>query len=162
MATWSSIRHKLENNYLAPSLRGHIQYYTTTYSKSPDHNGRAAIRLDGEEILRGCYYYQYLRFPLFPRDETFERRLHGYPPLVDDIALKLGDFDQHSFYAAFAEFDNQSIENSLNSENLIVRIFAVMDRRVGKRRLEQMKDSIAHEPETFQIFYAIRAKAENL
>ena len=26
MATWSGIRHKLETEYLALSLRGHIQY----------------------------------------------------------------------------------------------------------------------------------------
>ena len=40
MATWSGIRHKLETEYLAISLRGHIQYFVTTYSKSPDHEGR--------------------------------------------------------------------------------------------------------------------------
>lgn len=44
MATWSEIRNKLEKNYLAESLRGHIQYYAISYSKSPDHEGRAAIR----------------------------------------------------------------------------------------------------------------------
>ena len=61
---------------------------------------------------------------------------------MDDTALKLGVFDQRSFYAAFQEFDQQSIEKSLKSENLIVRIFAVLDRRVGKRRLLMMKDTI--------------------
>ena len=71
-------------------------------------------------------------------------------------------FDQNSFYNAFAEFDNQDIETSLKSENLIVRIFAVLDRRVGKRRLVLMKETIAGEPATFQEFYAIRAKAEGL
>ena len=53
------------------------------------------------------------------------------------------------FYNAFAEFDNQDIESSLKSENLIVRILAVLDRRVGKRRLVSMKETIAEEPDTF-------------
>lgn len=66
------------------------------------------------------------------------------------------------FYNAFAEFDQQSIEMSLKSENLIVRIFAVLDRRVGKRRLALMKETIADEPDTFREFYAIRMKAEGL
>ena len=44
MASWSGIRKKLEKEYLAESLQGHIQYFATTYSKSPDHEGRAAIR----------------------------------------------------------------------------------------------------------------------
>ena len=81
---------------------------------------------------------------------------------MDDTALRLGIFDQRCFYNAFAEFDQQSIEMSLKSENLIVRIFAVLDRRVGKRRLALMKETIAEEPDTFREFYAIRVKAEGL
>ena len=52
MSTWSGIRNKLENDYLCPALRGHIQYFATSYSKSADHEGRAAIRMDGVEVLR--------------------------------------------------------------------------------------------------------------
>ena len=51
-ATWSGIRKKLETEYLAQNLQGHIQYYATSYSRSPDHEGRAAIRYDGKEIIK--------------------------------------------------------------------------------------------------------------
>ena len=81
---------------------------------------------------------------------------------MDDVALRLGVFDQRSFYRAFEEFDNQSIEKSLVSDNLIVRIFAILDRRIGKRRLLLIQKTIDEEPETFQEFFAIRAKAEGL
>lgn len=74
----------------------------------------------------------------------------------------LGVFDQRCFYEAFAEFDNQNIEDSLRSSNLIVRIFALLDRRVGKRRLKGMQENILNEPPAFQEFYAIRAKAEGI
>lgn len=50
VSTWSGIRHKLENDYLCTALRGRIQYYAISHSKSADHEGRAAIRLDGEEV----------------------------------------------------------------------------------------------------------------
>lgn len=50
MSTWSGMRNKLENDYLCPALRGHIQYFATSYSKSADHEGRAAIRVDGVEV----------------------------------------------------------------------------------------------------------------
>ena len=30
MSTWSGIRNKLENDYLCPALRGHIQYFATS------------------------------------------------------------------------------------------------------------------------------------
>lgn len=162
MPTWSGIRKKLEKEYLAQSLRGHIQYYAILYSRSPDHEGRAAIRYDGKEIIKGCYWNDWVKAPLFPTDEKYDKRMSTQMAYMDDTALKLGVFDQRCFYNAFAEFDNQSIEESLNSDNLIVRIFAVLDRRIGKRRLALMKETIENEPATFQEFYAIRAKAEGL
>ena len=56
MSTWSGIRNKLENDYLCPALRGRIQYFATSYWESHDQTGRAAIRLDGVEVLRSNYY----------------------------------------------------------------------------------------------------------
>ena len=148
MATWSGIRHKLETEYLAISLRGHIQYFVTTYSKSPDHEGRAAIRYNGKEIIKGNYWNQYVKAHLFPKDDTYERRMHEGFPFIDNTALELGVFDQRCFYQAFDEFENQNIDKSLVSDNLIVRIFAVLDRRVGKRRLISMRNFI----HSFQLY----------
>ncbi|MBO5024317.1 MAG: hypothetical protein J6D11_08430 [Clostridia bacterium] len=162
MSTWSGIRHKLENEYLAESLRGHIQYYCTSYSKSPDHHGRASIRLDGKELISGCYWNNWNKAHLFPHDETYEKRMSENYAYMDETALKLGIFSEKSFYAAFQEFDNQSIDESLNSDNLIVKIFAIVDRRVGKRRLETIKDNLNPQDEIFNMFYNIRVKAENI
>ncbi|MDE7417080.1 MAG: hypothetical protein K2N44_12430 [Lachnospiraceae bacterium] len=162
MASWSGIRHKLENEYLADSLRGHIQYYVTSYSRSPDHEGRAAIRLDGREIIKGCYWNNWCKAHLFPKDDRYPLRMKMEFAYMDDTAIQLGVFDQRCFYCAFHEFDNQSIEKSLISENMLVRIFALLDRRVGKRRLLKMKDGMENEGETIQCFYAIRAAAENV
>lgn len=162
MATWSGIRNKLENEYLAESLRGHIQYFAASYSRSPDHTGRAAIRYDGKEIIKGCYWNNWKQAPLFPKDDTYEARISINNAYMDDTALKLGIFDQHCFYEAFHEFDNQSIENSLHSKNLLVRIFAILDRRIGKRKLKEMQGTISAEPDTFQAFYRIRIYAEKL
>ena len=162
MPTWSGIRKKLETEYLARSLRGHIQYYATSYRQSPDQEGRAAIRYDGKEIIKGCYWNNWMKAHLFPKDEKYERRMRVENVYMDDTALRLGVFDQRSFYRAFEKFDNQSIEKSLKSDDLIVRIMAVLDRRVGKRRLLLMKEKMENEPETFREFYAIRMKAEGL
>ena len=75
--------------------------------------------------------------------------------------LTEGGFDQCDFYTAFMEFDNQSIDKSLTSENPIVRLFAILDRRVGKRRLSLLKARIGDELEWLQPFYLLRLTAEN-
>lgn len=160
MRRWSKIRDKLENEYLAYSLRGHIQYFATSYTKYHDHEGRAAILLDGKEIISGSYCEQWSKANLLPKDETLETRLKNEFPFMDNTAVKYGQFDQRCFYEAFHEFDNQSIEQSLASENMLVRILTVLDKRVGKRRLEKMKGSVLEEPEMFQFIYGIRCRFE--
>ena len=162
MYTWSKMRTKLENEYLADSLKGRIRYFVTTYRDSHDREGRAAILLDGKEIISGSYFEQWSKAHLLPKDETLEERLRSEFPFMDDTALKYGQFDQRCFYSAFQEFDNQSIEDSLKSSNLLIRIFAILDRRVGKKTLNRIKETIDSEPNIFNIFFTIRMKAEGL
>ena len=166
MSTWSGIRNKLEQDYLCPALRGHIQYFATSYSKSADHEGRAAIRLDGVEVLRSNYYayeqnywnrYQALRREGIGQDDrTAPFRLAHEGTLND------GCFDNGFFYEAFHEFDNQSIEKSLVSKNPLVRILALLDRRLGKRRLLALEESMEQELDWVRAFYVIRMQAEGL
>ena len=56
MSTWSGIRKKLEADYLCPALRGRVRYFATTYRESHDREGRAAILVDGGEILKSNYF----------------------------------------------------------------------------------------------------------
>lgn len=156
MATWTNMRHKLENDYLAPALRGRIRYFVTAYRESHDQVGRAAILLDSKEILKGNYFNFYFKDHLIADDPN--RKWHA----MDEIALNHGIFDEYSFYHSFSVFDNQSIEKSLVSDDLFVRIFAILDRRVGKRRLIAMQEEMKNEPEILQIFYLIRTEAENI
>ena len=159
MSTWSGIKNKLENDYLCPALRGRIQYFVTRYHEAHDREGRAAIRLDGVEVLRSNYYdYRdtlWSRFNLL-RDDPNDYRL-AYESTLND-----GCFDQRVFYEAFDIFDNQSIEESMNSDNPLVRILALLDRRLGKRRLLAMKEKMEKELAWVRVFYGIRMQAEGL
>jgi len=162
MATWSKTRAKLEKEYLAESLRGRIQYFAVSYSKSPDHLGRAAIRLDGKEVLKSSQYEFFLA--QYKLEKETEQKFDcdiSYDMILQEI-LNKGYFDQDDFYIAFKEFDNQSIEKSLHSQNPIVRIFALLDRRVGKRRLISLKEEMKNELDWVYYFYQVRLEAEGL
>ena len=158
MHTWSAVRAKLENEYLAPSLRGRLQYFCTTYNKSHDREGRAAIRLDGSEILKSSYYEK-----MAAQNREYHRLCNESSSCDNwskafDEAINSGEFDQREFYAAFAEFDNQS----LKSDNALVRMFAILDRRVGKRRLTSLVSAAAKEPDWLKMIYIIRFEAEDV
>lgn len=54
------------------------------------------------------------------------------------------------------------LKKALAVNNAIVRMLAILDRRVGKRRLISMKDKIENEPDWIKNFYRLRMNAENL
>ena len=166
MSTWSGIRNKLENDYLCPALRGRIQYFATSYWESHDQTGRAAIRLDGVEVLRSNYYaYEqnyWNRYQALRREGVGEDDPKAPFRMAHEGTLNDGCFDNIFFYEAFHEFDNQSIEKSLTSENPLVRVFALLDRRLGKRRLLALEESMEQELDWVRAFYVIRLQAEGL
>ena len=166
VSTWSGMRNKLENDYLCPALRGRIQYFATSYSKSADHEGRAAIRMDDVEVLRSNYYayeqHYWNRYQALRREGVGEVDPKAPFRLAHEGTLNDGCFDNGFFYEAFHEFDNQSIEKSLVSRNPLVRIFALLDRRLGKRRLLPLEESMEQELDGVRAFYVIRMQAEGL
>lgn len=157
MAKWSNIKKKLECEYLCENLRGHIKYYVTSYSKSPDHNGRAAIIYKGKEIIKGSYYMDYIQEDIKSINIDIEKHLSE-----NEKSNSFKIFDNQSFYNAFREFDNQNIKKSISSDNIIIKILAVLDKRTGKRTLKKLKENLKNEQRLFQIFYIIRAKSEGI
>lgn len=165
LSSWSGIRRKLEQDYLCPALRGRIQYFAATYRQSHDREGRVAIRLDGAEVLRSDYYAHL--GALWPQyDRLMAGRENARQEEIfcraEACALEQGAFDQRLFYQAFWIFDNQSIRESLASENPLVVLLALLDRRVGKRRLLALGEEMDRRPAWLQAFYGLRLQAEGL
>ena len=69
-------------------------------------------------------------------------------------------FLQYDFLEAVERFLNSPIEESLKSDNSIVKALALIDRRVGKRTLNMLKESIKDESEFVRYFYRLRYEAE--
>ena len=149
MHDWSGMRKKLEQDYLAEPLRGHIRYFVTTYKHSPDQEGRVAILLDDREIFGGNYWDAWPDEILYPDEDPFVMMMQCYEGL-----------NQRDFYEAFHLFDTQPVQQSLCSENRIVRLFAVLDRRVGRRTLMKLRDSLPTQTPAFRKLYEIRMQAE--
>lgn len=149
MKSWSLIRKKLEQEYLADSLKGHIKYFATRYRKSHDQEGRASILFDGKEIIKGCFL-------------KWEENRFDIEENCNALAVELNAFDQIDFYQSFYIYENQSIEESLQSENMLVKILAIFDCRVGKRTLLKLQESIENEPKYIQEVFHIRAQAEGI
>ena len=163
MHTWSKIRQKLEQEYLAESLKGRLTYFVTTYHAMHDGDeGRVAVRLDGQEILKSNFFERFAA--MWQQYETLKQDPEIPDPWRQAAvnAIQNGEFYQVDFYCAFSEFDSQSIAESLSSENALVRMFALLDRRTGKRTLERLRAPMRKEPQWLQMIYYIRLEAEHM
>lgn len=61
-----------------------------------------------------------------------------------------------NFYAAANNFLSGSIEDCLESKDILTNIFALVDRRVGKKRLLNMKEKMKTKHPIVQYFYELR------
>lgn len=175
--SWSTIRKQLEEDLLCEKLRGRVQYFFTIYHKAPDAYGRFAIRIDGEEVFQANpyhekYYDENLRelrearkVPLRQWDEKgfiFDEENQEIEEEASLITIAEGNADSFDVIRALHIYLNQEISKSLWSENYLLRMFAALDRRVGKRTLEKLAGSYADLPEWLRTFYELRFAAEDV
>ena len=55
-----------------------------------------------------------------------------------------------------------SIDEAFTHDNYFIRLLAVLDSRIGKRRLRPLLDNIENEPEWFRKWIRLRCEAEGL
>lgn len=160
---WSGMQKRLEEEFLAGKLRGRIRYYCPVYGECLGE--LSAVRFDGRELLLG----EHLRY-----DRTavidLTRALYKAGGLTRTevwdkamlAALEQGILDSQIIFFTAHRFINSPIEASIYGENPLARMYAILDRRTGKRRLKQLAAKINEEPEWLRQFYFIRLQAEGL
>ena len=143
--SWSKMRKQLEQECLCNSLKGRVTFFVTRYPGTSDIHTRVAVRVDGEEVLKS----DLIKFLSANGNNDIE--IHNQ-----------GGFDSVDFYSAFYKYKNQSILNSLMCDDPLVRLFAILDRRIGKRTLKSIASTISNQPEWLQPFYLLRFNSENI
>ena len=176
MSTWSGIRKRLEQELLCEKLRGRIQYFLTHYHAAPDEYGRFAVRLDGKEIAFANPYndrYTSDAAKRIKRElgearnwwELYENDRPRYDEIfrrADIACIEQNAMEIYHVTDAIREYLNAPIHDALFSDNAAVRMFAVLDRRIGKRTLAKLSGSVGAQPEWLRPFYEVRLQAEGV
>lgn len=160
LGSWSAMRKYLEQDMLAPSLRGRVRYSCAKFPQT-DEQGRFGIHIDGEPWK--YFSMESIAGSVWDDTKLFDNRLYwdGYWRVKREIPLSnREEFDDEEFAAALAEYRSMPIGDALNSENPIVRLFAILDRRVGKRTLA--KQCLSAQPSWLQPFYLLRLRGEGV
>lgn len=169
---WTKRRQRAQE-LICDSLSGRIQLHHTSYNRSHDRTGRCWITIDGMEVLNACYLnFQVRHYKLATdiqemnhcSDYTDTEQRPGYFQASDDaerILHRQGVFSEYDFLTAIDEWTNTSIDGALASDNDLVRGFAMIDRRLGKRRLKQIV-LLPQEPPIIHKLYELRCSAEGM
>lgn len=75
--------------------------------------------------------------------------------MTAQVALSKSDF-----YQVANVFLSSSIDNCFNSHDIILNVLALVDRRVGKKRLRDLKDKMQMKHPIVQYFYQLRCEVE--
>lgn len=167
---WSKAKKRLLS-FVCESLHSRVDFQVINYRKAHDQLGRAVITVDKVEMLnmftitagKEEYYRERdIRIQLddFTYDNVFNNR--AIQEQAQEQLKTEGIYAQYDFFSALEEYFNSSIELSLKSNDMLIKILCMLDRRVGKRTLRKMKESILEESTFVQDFYKLRCEAENI
>lgn len=70
------------------------------------------------------------------------------------------EYTDNEFCDALEQYRNQEIQVSISSSNPLVKMFAILDRRIGKRTLNRLREEIDAQPLWLRELYKIRMEAE--
>ncbi len=159
--SWSGLNKQLTDN-LCDTLHGRITFFLTRYHDVHNSYGRASIRLDGKELTNFSWVDMYKQE--FDVNEKWKKTGEWD---YDNSELKEkwdneATFSDYDFLSAATEYLQLSIKDALESENYLIKVFAIMDRRVGKRTLDKIRNGELYKeyPEWVQQFYRLRMEKD--
>lgn len=161
------MRKYLEKEMLAEHLHGRVRYGCTTYVGMEWHIFEICV--DGKQIKRfswetvNSYFIDQGVKGIASDVDGWRGYWGGFTSFLDKIPMQdRSEYTDDEFCSSLAEYRNQAIQESICSENPIVRMFAVLDRRIGTRTLARIKEDMAEQPEWIQRIYQIRCEAEGI
>ena len=149
---WSKLKHLVEDRF-ADSVRGRVAIHSARYGACTC--GRAWLAVDGEEVANFCTraHGNVVRGELPPNPASLGKYKAG-PVAYGELSR------QDAYRACWAFVHDLSIEQALADKDPLVQTLAMLDARLGKRRLTAIDVSSLHP--LAQQFHAFRVKAEGL
>lgn len=167
LGSWSGMRKYLEKEMLAASLQGRVRYNCTRYV-GMDCCHIVEIYVDGKMVKQ--FSWETVNSYFINQSLTKNKNPFGVQEYWDEFWTLLdaipksarSEYTDGEFCEALAAYRNQQIEASLTSDDPLVRMFAILDRRVGKRTLAKLKETAGIQPTWLEQFYTLRFHAEHI
>ena len=142
---WSKLKSHVES-FFCDSLKGRVELFTTWYKcgGSPER-ARGAILVDKKEI----FHVDTDKWISLQR-KTNRKDLWNQ-----------GIFQDLEFRESLREYLDLSIGEALASENVLIKALALIDKRVGKRKLYKIEIP-ENEHQLVKFMYNLRCESEGI
>ena len=144
---WSKLKARVKER-ICPELRDRVDFHLTSYRRSHDDADKVWITIDGETIFR-VKHYAYER----ARAEAVQCGLSG--PEIKPALREIEVFNPADFGNAMRSYLDLPIGDALASTNPLIKAFAIIDRRVGKRTLLKLELN-ASDSALILAFFSLR------
>lgn len=161
--SWSGLNKRL-SDFLCEPLKGRITYFFTRYHKVHDSYGRAAIRLDGKESV----WFSWIELYRQENDlHNLWKETGRWKPDDPDLQAKWeqnGTYCDMDFLHSALSFIRMPFHEAIEHKDPIIRVLAVIDRRLGKRTLQRIhaEKKFVSYPQWVRQFYELRFAAEGI
>jgi len=144
---WSKLKTRVKER-ICPELRDRVDFHLTSYRRSHDDADKVWITIDGEPLLKMKYYAYHTA-----HHEAWICGLEG--AAIKSLLSELEIFQPRDFGNAMRTYLDLPISDALASPNPLIKAFAIIDRRVGKRTLAKLEISEA-DSHLVRAFYSLR------
>ena len=80
--------------------------------------------------------------------------------MLDEHPMEMRtEYTDDEFAEALEKYRNSDIQESIQSSNSLVKMFAILDRRIGRRTLYNLAEDIENEADWIQEIYRFRLQA---
>ncbi|MDR6879406.1 hypothetical protein [Bacillus sp. 3255] len=181
---WSKLKQQLES-FLSPALYGRVEYLSTSYRYLPDKAGLCYMAVDKKNVLNMSdtfiRWYQTeleikndatIQIPINNEDiDAIRKDTNGSVPedrlkviarsrkiseYAKDLLSAQSSLSKSNFIVVANRFLSTSIEESLESNEILLNILALVDRRVGKKRILNMTEKMKLKHPIVQYFFELR------
>ncbi|MCY6485535.1 hypothetical protein OW763_14465 [Clostridium aestuarii] len=164
-ARWTKIKKQLKT-FICTKLKDRVDFIIAVYRKAHDQTGRICITVDGKEVFSMCTitaeiedYKTYRKL----RDEFNESKENRDIWEISQQEINTrGIFGEYEFYKMLEEYFDSDVSHCLNSTNILLNIFGLLDRRIGKRSLKKFSEVVKDKNEIVQYFFNLRCNVEEM
>jgi hypothetical protein len=144
---WSKLKSRVKD-FICPELKDRIDFHLTSDRGSHDGADKVWITVDGQRVF-SCKHYPYE----WAEAEAYQGGLRG-----EQVREQLRQKEVHrpkDFGDAMRAYLDMPIREALESKDPLVRAFAIVDRRLGKRRIAKL-ELLDSEHSLVKAFHKLR------